>query len=61
MNKVVSFGKFKSLLMKPKQTLYIHEYQAYDLLKKYHLPLVPVIKTINIRASGQAPLKMHIQ
>lgn len=22
--------------------LYLHEYQAYDLLKKYNVPLVPV-------------------
>jgi hypothetical protein len=23
--------------------LYLHEYQAYDLLKKYQVPLVPVL------------------
>ena len=34
--------KFRSLLDKNKCGLYIHEYQAYDLLKRYQLPLVPV-------------------
>lgn len=33
---------FKQLLTKTKYGLYIHEYQAYDLLKRYQLPLVPV-------------------
>lgn len=33
---------FKSLLNRNKYGLYLHEYQAYDLLKKYKLPLVPV-------------------
>jgi len=23
--------------------MYLHEYQAYDLLKKYQVPLVPVL------------------
>lgn len=34
--------QFKSLLTRNKYGLYLHEYQAYDLLKKYKLPLVPV-------------------
>lgn len=34
---------FRSLLNQNKYGLYLHEYQAYDLLKKYKLPLVPVI------------------
>ena len=33
---------FKTLLNCNKYGLYLHEYQAYDLLKKYKLPLVPV-------------------
>jgi succinyl-CoA synthetase beta subunit len=38
-----SLSNFKSLFTKNKYSLYIHEYQAYDILKKYKLPLVPVI------------------
>lgn len=34
--------KFKALLHQNRYGLYLHEYQAYDLLKKYKLPLVPV-------------------
>lgn len=34
--------QFKTLLNRNKYGLYLHEYQAYDLLKKYKLPLVPV-------------------
>ena len=34
--------------------LYLHEYQAYDLLKKYQVPLVPVIPPA-CRASEQTP------
>lgn len=33
---------FKSIVHQGKFGLYIHEYQAYDLLKKYNLPLVTV-------------------
>ena len=33
---------YKSLLTKGKYGLYLHEYQAYDILKKYQVPLVPV-------------------
>ena len=33
---------FKTLVSANKYGLYLHEYQAYDLLKKYKLPLVPV-------------------
>jgi hypothetical protein len=35
--------QFKSLVMSNKYGLYLHEYQAYELLKKYKLPLVPVL------------------
>ena len=35
--------QFKTLLNRNRYGLYLHEYQAYDLLKKYKLPLVPVI------------------
>ena len=42
-----------SLLQKNIYNMYLHEYQAYDLLKKYQVPLVPV--TIHSgRASGRA-------
>ena len=34
---------FKSIFQRLTHTLYIHEYQAYDILKKYQLPLVPVL------------------
>lgn len=30
-----------------KYNLYLHEYQAYELLKKYDVPLVPVDKNLN--------------
>lgn len=36
---------FRSILNQNRYGLYLHEYQAYDLLKKYKLPLVPVIFT----------------
>lgn len=49
---------FKSLLFTNKQSLYIHEYQAYDLLKKYQLPLVPVTPQIIFRVLEQVHLKM---
>lgn len=49
--------RFKSLTDKNKCGLYIHEYQAYDLLKKYQLPLVPVIFWI-FRVSVQVLLMM---
>jgi hypothetical protein len=35
--------QFKSLVSRNMYGLYLHEYQAYELLKKYKLPLVPVI------------------
>lgn len=35
--------QFKSLVSRNIYGLYLHEYQAYELLKKYKLPLVPVI------------------
>lgn len=40
--------------------LYLHEYQAYDLLKKYHVPLVPV-SSILFRASEPTTQKMLMQ
>lgn len=49
--------KFRSLLDKNKCGLYIHEYQAYDLLKRYQLPLVPV-KFLLSRALEQVLQKM---
>ena len=51
---------FKSLLTKAKNTLYIHEYQAYDILKKYQLPLVPVKNYLLSRAFEQAHQKTHM-
>jgi len=38
--------------------MYLHEYQAYDLLKKYQVPLVPVLLTL-LRVLGPTHLKMH--
>ena len=40
--------------------LYLHEYQAYDLLKKYQVPLVPV-HTHLFRASEPIRQKIHSQ
>jgi hypothetical protein len=40
--------------------LYLHEYQAYDLLKKYQVPLVPVSLPLS-RASGPTPPRMRLQ
>lgn len=53
-----SLLNFKSLFTKNKYSLYIHEYQAYDILKKYKLPLVPVIFVLSIRALEQVLLRM---
>jgi len=36
--------------------LYMHEYQAYDLLKRYQVPLVPVLIMLS-RAIGPVPQK----
>jgi hypothetical protein len=40
--------------------LYLHEYQAYDLLKKYQVPLVTVISS-PCRASGQTLQKTRLR
>ena len=40
--------------------LYIHEYQGYELLKKYDVPLVPVFLIIIDRVSELALQKMHM-
>ena len=48
---------YKSLLSKGKYGLYLHEYQAYDILKKYQLPLVPVPLSSS-RALEPVPLMM---
>lgn len=40
--------------------LYLHEYQAYDLLKKYQVPLVPV-HHLQSRVLEPILLKMHLQ
>lgn len=40
--------------------MYLHEYQAYDLLKKYQVPLVPVLFT-SLRVLELTRLKMHWQ
>jgi hypothetical protein len=37
--------------------LYLHEYQAYDLLKKYQVPLVQVSERL-FRATERARLRM---
>ena len=47
MNKLArNIFKFKPLTHLNKYNLYLHEYQAYEILKKYGLPLVPVIFTL---------------
>ena len=53
MNKLRTGLKFKALLHQNRCGLYIHEYQAYDLLKKYGLPLVPVTHPHKIELQGQ--------
>lgn len=52
--------QFKSLVARNRYGLYLHEYQAYDLLKKYKLPLVPVHYQ-SFRALGQALLRTLTQ
>lgn len=43
MNRVAkNVFKFNALTHQNKYNLYLHEYQAYEILKKYNLPLVPV-------------------
>lgn len=51
---------FRSLLNRNKYGLYLHEYQAYDLLKKYKLPLVPVIYFL-FRVLELVIQRMHMQ
>lgn len=46
---------FKSLVHQNKCSLYIHEYQAHDLLKKYKLPLVPVPSLFTLGLQSQHP------
>ena len=44
MNKLArNIFRFKPLTHQNKYNLYLHEYQAYEILKKYGVPLVPVI------------------
>lgn len=44
MNKISrNIFKLNSLTHSNKYNLYIHEYQAYEILKKYNVPLVPVV------------------
>lgn len=46
-----------TLLFRPRYNLYLHEYQAYDLLKKYQLSLVPVPLHFDLRATEPPPPK----
>lgn len=58
MNRVTrSVFKFNPLTHQNKYNLYLHEYQAYEILKKYNVPLVPVTSLL-YRVSEQALLKM---
>jgi len=42
MNRVAkNVFKFNPLTHQNKYNLYLHEYQAYEILKKYNVPLVP--------------------
>ena len=44
MNKIPKgLFQFKQLTHSNKYNLYVHEYQAHDMLKKYNVPLVNVI------------------
>ena len=49
MKKIQKGLQFKSLVSRNMYGLYLHEYQAYELLKKYKLPLVPVICSLLFR------------
>lgn len=43
MNKIAkSIFKFNPLTQQNKYNLYLHEYQTYEILRHYDLPLVPV-------------------
>lgn len=56
------FGNFgKTLIQSNKYGLYIHEYQAYEILKKYGLPMVPVSRFSYYRASELPLQKMLMQ
>jgi len=58
MNKIAkNILKISSLTHSNKYNLYLHEYQAYEILKGYGLPLVPVIILL-FRVLEQALLKM---
>lgn len=58
MNKLArNIFKFNPLTHQNKYNLYLHEYQAYEILKKYGLPLVPVILPL-FRALEPQPLMM---
>ena len=58
MNRVAkNVFKFNPLTHQNKYNLYLHEYQAYEILKKYNVPLVPVLFLL-YRVSEQALLKM---
>ena len=46
---------YKALMQRNTYGLYIHEYQAHDLLKKYKLPLVPVSIIGILGIQGQYP------
>jgi hypothetical protein len=60
MNKIArSLFKFNPLTHQNQFNLYIHEYQAYEILKTYGLPLVPVILQL-FRVLEQARPKMHM-
>ena len=51
MNKLTrNIFRFNPLTHQNKYNLYLHEYQAYEILKKYGVPLVPVIFSLS-RAS----------
>lgn len=60
MNKIAkSIFKFNPLTHQNKYNLYLHEYQTYEILKHYGLPLVPVFRVL-FRVLGQAHLRMHM-
>ena len=60
MNNLRKILNSRTLIQTNKYGLYIHEYQAYEVLKKYGLPMVPV-SHILFRALELQPQKMHTQ
>ena len=61
MNNLRKILNSKALTQTNKYGLYIHEYQAYEVLKKYGLPMVPVSLLFLLRVLEPPLQKMHTQ